>query len=118
MEAGGQPARPTWLLVAGDCFVFVQGRAQPLPAETNLSRLIARAQPSRSQLLDWLDVEISFGYRRGPNPWRIEHSILPFREEAFLTRPGAIQRLGYQVAVEGSNERRWRILDWSLGESL
>lgn len=117
-EAGEQAARPTWLLVAGDCFMYVRGRAQPLPAATDLARLIARAQPSRSQLLDWLDVEISFGYRMGPNPWRIEHSTLPFREEAFLTRPGAIQRLGYQVAVESSNERRWRILDWNLGESL
>jgi hypothetical protein len=118
VEAGEQPARPTWLLVAGDCFMYVRGRAQPLPMATDLSHLIARAQPSRSQLLDWLDVEISFGYRKGPAPWRIEHSTLPFREETFLTRPGAIQRLGYQIAVEGSNERRWRILDWSLAASL
>jgi hypothetical protein len=118
VEAGEQPACPTWLLVAGDCFMYVRGRAQPLPMATDLSHLVARAQPSRSQLLDWLNVEISFGFRKGPNPWRIEHSTLPFHEEAFLTRPGAIQRLGYQVAVEGSNERRWRILDWSLGASL
>jgi len=118
VEAGERPARPTWLLVAGDCFMYVRGRAQPLPAATDLSRLIARTQPSHSQVLDWLDVEISFGYRKGPTPWRIEHSTLPFREETFLTRPSAIQRLGYQIAVEGSNERRWRILDWSLGASL
>ena len=118
VEAGKQPARPTWLLVAGDCFIYVRGRAQPLPKATDLSRLIARTQPSQSQILDWLNVEISFGYRKGPNPWRIEHSTLPFREETTLTRPGAIQRLGYQIAIEGSNERRWRILDWSLGTSL
>ncbi|MBI3431300.1 MAG: hypothetical protein HY018_03680 [Hydrogenophilales bacterium] len=118
VAAGEPPARPTWLLVAGDCFIYVRGRAQPLPATTDLSHLVAWTQPARSQLLDWLDVEISFGYRKGPNPWRIEHSTLPFREETFLTRPGAIQRLGYQIAVEGSNERRWRILDWSLGAAL
>lgn len=118
VEGGEPPARPTWLLVAGDCFMYVRGRTQPLPHATDLTRLIARTLPARSQLLDWLDVEISFGYRKGPNPWRIEHSTLPFREETFLTRPGAIQRLGYQIAVEGSNERRWRILDWSLGTSL
>lgn len=118
MEAGEQPWRSTWLLVAGDCFIYVRGRAHPLPRATDLPCLIARTQPSPSQMLDWLNVEISFGYRKGPNPWRIEHSTLPFREETFLTRPGAIQRQGYQIAIEGSNERRWRILDWNLGASL
>ncbi|MGE5319014.1 MAG: hypothetical protein ACM3KD_02420 [Hyphomicrobiaceae bacterium] len=118
VEAGEQPARPTWLLVAGDCFMYVRGRTHALPRATDLTRLIARTQPTRAQMLDWLDVEISFGYRKGPNPWRIEHSTLPFREETFLTRPGAIQRLGYQIAVEGSNERCWRILDWNLGAAL
>lgn len=118
VEAGEQPAHPAWLLVAGDCFIYVRGRARPLPAATDLCRLIARTLPARSQLLDWLDVEISFGYRKGPNPWRIEHSTLPFREEAFLTRPGAIQRLGYQIAIESRNERRWKILDWGLGAAL
>jgi hypothetical protein len=98
--------------------MYVGAGAQPLPHAPDLPRLIARTLPARSQLLDWLDVEISFGYRKGANPWRIEHSTLPFREETVLTRPGAIQRLGYQIAVEGSNERRWRILDWSLGAAL
>ncbi|OGU36973.1 MAG: hypothetical protein A2199_03755 [Hydrogenophilales bacterium RIFOXYA1_FULL_63_33] len=118
MEAGEPPIRPTWLLVAGACFMYVQGRSYPLSDAPDLPHLIARMQPSHAQLLDWLNVEISFGYRMGPNPWRIEHSTLPFREETFLTRPGAIRRLGYQIAVEGSRERRWRILDWSLGAAL
>lgn len=117
-EAGRQPARPTWLLVAGDCFMYLRGRTHPLPRATDLSRLIARTQPTRAQILDWLDVEISFGYRKGPSPWRIGHSTLPFREATYFSRPGAIQRLGYQIAVEGRNERRWKILDWSLGISL
>lgn len=118
MEAGEPPIRPTWLLVAGACFMYVQGRPYPLSDAPDLPHLIARMQPSHAQLLDWLNVEISFGYRMGPNPWRIEHSTLPFREETFLTRPGAIRRLGYQIAVEGSRERRWRIRDWSLGAAL
>jgi len=117
-ESGEPPSRPTWLLVAGDCFIYVRGRTHPLPKAGDLSQLITRSQPTRTQMLDWLDVEISFGYRKGPNPWRVEHSTLPFREETFLTHPGAIQRLGYQIAVEGRNERRWKILDWSLGTSL
>lgn len=118
MEAGEPPIRPAWLLVAGACFMYVQGRPYPLSDAPDLPHLIARMQLSHAQWLDWLNVEISFGYRMGSNPWRIEHSTLPFREETFLTRPGAIRRLGYQIAVEGSRERRWRILDWSLGAAL
>lgn len=117
-EAGEPPSCPTWLFVAGDCFMYVRGRTRPLPKAADLSQLVTLSQSSHSQLLDWLNFEISFGYRKGPSPWRIEHSTLPFREETYFTRPGAIQRLGYQIAVEGRHERRWKILDWSLGTSL
>jgi hypothetical protein len=112
------PLHPTRLLVAGDCFFFVRGRVHPLPRAADLPSLIALARPSRTQLLDWLDVEISFGHRAGATPWRIEHSTLPFREGQIVTLPGAIQRHGHQAAIEGNNERRWMILDWSLGEAL
>lgn len=117
-DDGELPPRPTWLLVAGACFFYVRGRAQPLPGATDLPSLIARVRPSRPQWVEWLDAEISFGHRSGPAPWRIEHSTLPFREGQILTRPGAIQRRGHQIAVEGNNERRWMILDWSLGAAL
>ena len=110
--------RPTWLLVAGDCFIYVRGRSQSLPAAANLTSLIAQIQPSRQRLLDWLDLEISFGHRYGPIPWRIEHSTLPFREGQQLTRPCAIRRLGHQLAVEDDYERRWMIRDWSVGSAL
>jgi hypothetical protein len=118
VEHGELPPRPTWLLVAGDCFMFVRGRAHPLPNAVDLTSLIDQARPSRAQLLDWLNVEISFGHRSGATPWRIEHSTLPFREGRTVTLPGAIQRRGHQVAIEGSNERRWMILDWSLDTAL
>lgn len=117
-EGNDLSTRPTWLLVAGDCFIYVRGRGLPLPAATDLTSLIARAKPSRTQLLDWLDVEISFGHRYGPAPWRIEHSTLPFREGRLLTRPCAIRRLGHQLAVEDDYERRWMILGWSMGAAL
>lgn len=118
VEDSESPPRPTWLLVAGDCFFYVRGRAQPLPGATDLPSLISRAHPSRSQLVEWLNVEISFGHRSGPAAWRIEYSTLPFREGQVVTRPGAIQRRGHQIAVEGNNERRWMILDWSLDTAL
>lgn len=84
----------------------------------DLPSLIARARPSRALWLDWLNVEISFGHRSGSAPWRIERSTLPFREGQTFSRPGAIQRRGHQIAVEGCNERRWMILDWSLDAPL
>lgn len=118
VERGELPSRPAWLFVAGDCFMFVRGRAHPPPSAVDLSSLIAQARPSRAQLLDWLNVEISFGHRSGATPWRIEHSTLPFREGKTLSLAGAIQRRGHQVAIEGNNERRWMILDWSLGTAL
>lgn len=119
MENGTFPSRPAWLFVAGDCFIYVQGRAHSLPTLAtlhgvgDLSRLIAQTRPSRAQLLDWLNVEISFGHRNGPAPWRIEHSTLPFREGQTVTRPGALLRRGHQQVIEAGNARRWRILDWS-----
>jgi hypothetical protein len=112
-ENGAAPRRPGWLLVAGDCFFYVRGRAGPLAAAPDLASLVARNRPSRAQWLDWLDMEISFGFRNGPVPWRIEHSTLPFRETQCLTAPGTLQRHGHQLVVEGDSLRRWRILHWS-----
>ena len=118
VESGKLPPRPVWLFVAGDCFILVRGRPRPLPAEADLASLIAVHRPSRSQWLEWLDVEISFGHRSGPTPWRIEHSTLPFREGRYAAVPGAIQLHGQQIAIEGGNARRWMILDWSPGLTL
>lgn len=117
-ENGERPLRPAWLLIAGDCFMFVRGRALTLPRAADLSSLIARTRPERTQLLAWLDVEISFGRRNGPAPWRIEHSTLPFREGQTVTSPGALQRRGHQLVVEGEAGRRWMILDWTLDAGL
>lgn len=119
MENDEIPSRPTWLLIAGDCFIYVQGRPQQHQGTTGPhSRIETKAQASRSHLLDQVDVEISFGYRYGPAPWRIDHSTLPFREGQLLTRSRAIRRHGHQLAVEDENNRRWLILDWNVGAAL
>lgn len=112
-EGGALPERPTWLLLAGDCFMYVRGRRRPLPDAANLASLIAASRPSRAQLLEWLDAEISFGHRSGAAPWRIAHSTLPFREGEAVTRPGALARHGHALVVDSDNARRWMILDWS-----
>jgi len=108
------PARRTWLLIAGQWFAYVRARAGVLPAAASLSELIALRRPSHGQLLDWLDFEISFGRRDGAEPWRIEHSTLPFREGDSLFQAGPPQRLGPGIAVDG-DQARWEILEWDLG---
>ena len=55
-ESGRPPDRPTWLLVAGDCFMFVRGRTARLPRAADLTTLIAHARPDREQLLGGLRV--------------------------------------------------------------
>jgi hypothetical protein len=108
---GKPPGRKTWLLVAGDFFMWVRERAQPLPAADDLASLIARDRPPRAQRLAWLDLEISFGHRNGPCAWRIEHSSLPFREGQYVVA-GALRREGDLVEPEDGTQR-WRILDCS-----
>jgi hypothetical protein len=117
-QDGEAPARPAWLLVAGDCFFYVRGRSRPLPAAADLAGLIDRLRPSREVLLEWLDVELSFGCRSGPAAWRIGHSSLPFREGQVLAAPGTLQRRGHALVVEGDGTRRWRILDWDMDGPL
>jgi hypothetical protein len=111
-EYGVTAHRPTWLLWAGEYFVYVRARPQPLPSAASLSQLIAEARPARSQLLDWLDFEISFGRITGSRAWQIELSTLPFRQGEWIMRPDDLQRLDGQSAMEASAERRWKILDW------
>ena len=118
VEDGKLPPCMTRLFVSGDYFVYVRDRRHPLPNGTDLTHLIAQARPSRPQLIEWLNVEISLGRRNGPAAWRIEHSTLPFREGQTITQPGAIQRRGHQIAIEGDNEKRWMILHWSLDAVL
>lgn len=121
VERGELPARPTWLLLAGDCFIFVRARAHPRSGSrhgtADLAGQRTGTRRDRAQLLEWLDMEISLGYLNGIAPGHIRHSTLPFREGHCLIRPGALQRRGHQVVIEGDNERRWRILDWRLDPS-
>jgi hypothetical protein len=123
VERGELPPRATWLLIAGECFIYVRGRMHALPANAHrhpvadLAGGIAGVQPARAQLLGWLDMEISLGYLNGAAPGTIQHSTLPFREGQRLIRPGTLRRRGHQVAVEGDSERRWLIHDWRLDAS-
>ena len=78
-ERDGRPQR--LLLVAGDYFVFVRNRIKDLPKATCLDSLIASTRPSRTQIIEYLDCEFSFGrVHGGSNAWEIQRSTLPWRE--------------------------------------
>lgn len=113
-EAGQTPQRRTWLLVAGDWFAYVRARVEVLPPAASFSELVATKRPSREQLIEWLDFEISFGRRSGEHAWRIAHSTLPFKEGAVLFPNGAPERVAEGLAAEGGDTRRWNILEWNL----
>ena len=115
-ENGAAAQRPTWLLWAGEYFVYVRARSHPLPAASNLSQLIAATRPSHAQLLDWLDFEISFGRRTGSRAWHIELSTLPFREGERIVQPDDLQWLDNQIVIETAAERRWHVLDYHSAE--
>lgn len=111
--AGGQAGRRTWLLVTGSWFAYVRERLDVLPSAASLARLVEETRPPRERLLAWLDFEISLGHREGRQPWRIEHSSLPFREGAILFEHGAPVLTGTQ-AVEEDTGRCWNVLEWHL----
>lgn len=84
VTAPGTPPRGasrTYLVTAGDWFVFARGRAEPLEHAPSLSSLIARRHLGRGATLDLLHFEISLGRRRGgAMPWQVVLSTLPYRE--------------------------------------
>jgi len=71
------------LLIAGDQFFYGQNRSKDLPAAPSFDSLITRA--SRTQMIDYLDFELSVGRIRGGSfPWEIQYSTLPWRERTPL----------------------------------
>lgn len=113
-EVGRPPARRTWLLLVGDWFAYVRARVGNLPAASSFADLSAAQRPSHMQLIDWLDFEISLGRRSGLQPWRIEHSSLPFREGAVLFPAAGLERAGTSSVVERDGNRLWRVLAWDM----
>ena len=84
VERGGRLEQA--LLIVGDWFYYARNRARDLPPAESLERLIATKHPTRTQLVAWLDCELSAGrIAGGSTPWRIESSTLPWREGQRLT---------------------------------
>ena len=65
---------------AGNFVAYARPRNVALPQAASLLAGIKTYQPARQQLLDWLDMEISFGEMLDEKHWKIKHSTLPFKE--------------------------------------
>lgn len=75
---------PAYLMQAGNWVAYARPRQVALPKCLSLLNAIQTYQPQREQLLDWLDMEISFGEMLDNKHWKIKHSTLPFQELLIL----------------------------------
>ena len=77
------PEHSRLLVVVGNHFLFARGRALDLPRGATLADLVGQADPADKRAL--LDCELSLGKGlAGADPWRIDLSTLPFREDRQL----------------------------------
>jgi Protein HRI1 len=70
---------PAYLMRAGKYVAYARPRVVALPKVLSLNLAIQTYTPSREQLLDWLDMEISFGELLDNQHWQIKYSSLPFK---------------------------------------
>ena len=73
-------AMPAYYMRAGKFVAYARPRQISLPKIDSLINAIHTIKPARDKLLDWLDMEISFGEVIDENGWKIKHSTLPFKE--------------------------------------
>lgn len=71
---------PAYLMRAGNWVAYARPRAAALANAATLITAIQMHKPKREQLLDWLDMEISFSEILDEQYWEIKHSTLPFKE--------------------------------------
>ena len=65
---------------AGNFVAYARPRQISLPKIDSLINAIHAIKPARDKLLDWLDMEISFGEVIDEKSWKIKHSTLPYKE--------------------------------------
>lgn len=69
------------LVVSGDYFIYARDRRTTLSNSASLEALFNEIDLAKEQLIDILDLDISFGQRtQGNSPWEIQLSTLPYRE--------------------------------------
>lgn len=75
---------PAYQMRVGRYVAYARPRCSVLPKASSLLACIDIHQPSREQLLNWLDMEISFGEIVDEKHWEIKHSTMPFKEGTSL----------------------------------
>ncbi len=69
------------LSVSGDHFIYARNRDFDLPMANSLADLIQQEKYTRKQILAVLDCEVSHGFvLGGRQPWDVQFSTLPFKE--------------------------------------
>jgi hypothetical protein len=100
------------LLIVGDYFVFVRNRVRDLPKAASLDSLITSTHASRTQVIDYLDCDFSFGRVRGGSiAWEIERSTLPWREGRRLEFVDGLKVVaeGNRVLPRAPGSERWTV---------
>ncbi len=77
-------AMHAYFMRAGNHVAYARPRSVALPKAPSLLQAIKTHKPSCEQLLDWLDMEISFGEMVDENHWQIKHSTLPFKQNLIV----------------------------------
>ena len=77
-------ATPAYCMRAGNFVAYARPRQISLPKIDSLINAIQTIKPARDKLLDWLDMEISFGEVIDEKSWKIKHSTLPFKEDLII----------------------------------
>lgn len=91
-QGHGQQRVHEILSVAGDHFIYARNRAFDLPMANNLADLIKKEKYTRKQILAVLDCEVSHGFvLGGRQPWEVQFSTLPFKENKPLEFAQRIQ---------------------------
>ena len=75
---------PASLIRAGKFVAFARPRTITLPNAESLIQANQTFKPNREALLDWLDMEISFGEALNENEWQIKYSTMPFKKNLIL----------------------------------
>ncbi|MEK6664151.1 MAG: hypothetical protein AABY73_09835 [Pseudomonadota bacterium] len=118
--ADSDDQRRGYLLVVGAYFMFVRDRLVATQRADSLATLIELKEPERTQLIELLDFEISFGTRTADNsPWLIQCSTIPYREGRPLMDNSTLMEIVSQ-AGQGPRRVRWGdkhfLRYWSLDE--
>ena len=77
-------ATPAYYMRAGNFVAYARPRQIYLPKIDSLINAIYAIKPVRDKLLDWLDMEISFGEVIDEKGWKIKYSTLPFKESLIV----------------------------------